>query len=652
MENIIKKINKDPLNEIPKLSVEDLCKIIEYTADKYYNSANPVTTDTIYDIMVEYLQFKDPKNKLLKKVGANVKNNEVKLPYVLGSMDKIKPPSPRLSSWMEEYHAPYYLSDKLDGISALLVYKNNEDTINLFTRGNATEGMDITSLVKYLDIPKYQDVKKKLSKLVINGNKNLIALRGELVFKKSIFEKKYAKNFKNTRNLAAGLVNSKKKNPELAQDIDFVVYEVVDPFDRIEDQIKVISELGFNLVEFKIVSGKLNYEMLNAYLKDRKAKGDYEIDGIIVTNNHKHHRSIKKYPDYAFAFKDLLEDNIKEVTVIGIDWKVSKDGYINPTLLLEDTELGGVTINRATAFNAKFVEDNKLGIGAKVLLTRSGDVIPYVIKVIKQAKKVEFPDPKLGEWVWTESGVDIKLKNKKESKDVIIREIHYFFSKIDTKGMGEATCKKLVDSGYDTIEKILKLKVKDLLELEGFQEKSSENIIASIKESMTDVPLAKFMAASNKLGHGFGETKAKALLDKYPNIIKEGNKWDKDEFIDNLIDIDGFEEKTAKLIYNHWKEFIEFYDKISKLVTLEVPKKTSKTLKLAGISFVFTGFRDNDMEKEIESKGGKVSSTVSGNTTYLVVKDKAAMKETSSKLEKAKKLGVKIITLDEVTKII
>ena len=167
---MIKNIIKDPFNNINKLSVKDLEKLITMAADSYYNKDKPIVSDAIYDLMIEFLQKKSPKSSVLKNIGASVKNkkNKVKLPYHLGSMDKIKPGTTKLTNWIKKYKGPYYLSDKLDGISGLLVIEDNKSKkYKLYTRGTATEGMDISNLTKYLKLPKIEKIISMIKKVVI-----------------------------------------------------------------------------------------------------------------------------------------------------------------------------------------------------------------------------------------------------------------------------------------------------------------------------------------------------------------------------------------------------------------------------------------------------------------------------------------------------
>jgi DNA ligase (NAD+) len=628
MESIVKHLNSndDIFEEIEKLSIDDLEKVLIYASDKYYNE-EPVMSDIIFDMLRDFLQLKSPKSKVLKKIGAPVKKDKVKLPYYLGSMDKIKPPSNKLYSWTEKYSAPYVLSDKLDGVSALLVYKNNN--INLYTRGTATHGQDITSLLKYIDVPSYDKI-----------NKN-IAFRGELIINKKRFEKNWAITMKNARNAVAGLVNSKTINPKLAKDTSLVLYQVIDPVYNMTEQLDIIKEYGFKVVHHKIMK-ELNYDKLSKYLLKRRTKSKYVIDGIIVTNNDIHPINKDGNPEYAFAFKDVLEDQKAISKVIDIEWNNTKDGYIVPTIIIDPVDVGGVTIKRVTGNNAKYIVDNKIGIGAEVEVIRSNDVIPKIEKVIKIAK-VKLPEDS----EWNESGVHLLIKDK-ETDDVKIKNIYYFFSTIGAMGLGEKIIEKLFNAGHTSILQILKLKMKDIVGIEGFKEKSAQNVIDSIAKYTTNIPLAILMKASNKLGRGMGEERAKSVLEKYPNIMNDYKKYSETEFINMLRLIDGWEEKTSTIFAQNFKHFIDFYNEIKNFISIDMSIKEKKEGKFNNTKIVMSGFRDKELGDLIEDNGGELSSGVSKNTSILIIKDKSVMDTT--KVKKAIELGVSIYTIDDFIK--
>jgi DNA ligase (NAD+) len=627
----LSKISNNPLIEIPKLSQKELEEIIVYTADKYYNTGKPVIEDNIYDLLFDYLKDKYPKSKVIKNIGAPIKSkNKVKLPYWLGSMDKIKPNS-GLDKWTSTYKPPYYLSDKLDGISALLVVSDN--SINLYTRGTATEGLDISRLVKYLDLPKI--------------NKN-IAVRGELIMKKKTFDKKWKNTKKNIRNTIAGLVNSKTIDFELAVDTDFVAYEVVNPFTNFSNQMEVLKKLNFKVVNYKKVN-KIdnNFELiLSEYLKDRRKNSEYEIDGIIVTNDEKHKRNTSGNPKYAFAFKDVLDDQMVITKVLEVEWNISKDGNIIPTLLLEPVNIGGVTIQRVTGHNAKFIKDNNIGKNTEILLVRSGDVIPYVKEIIKPSKADLPTDIK---WEWNNTNVDIVLKDK-NNEDVKIKEIVFFFATLGTKGLGEGIVNRLYENGFDSVLKILKLTREDLLKIDGFKEKSADNLISNIKKSLSNVKLERLMAASNKLGQNMGEKRIKMILDIYPNLLDVYKTWSKQEFYNNLVNIDGFNDKTANIFIENIDNFVKFYNKIKNYITISKVEKKPKTKKnmFSDKNIVISGFRDKSLEENIINSGGNIQSSVNNKTDILIVKDQETIDNNTGKVKKALELNIKIITLENV----
>ncbi len=642
--DLVKKILKNSYEAIDNLSIEELEKLIEFANDKYRNTDSPVISDELYDICVDFLKLKNPKSKILKIIGGKVKSKDkVKLDYWLGSMDKIKPSDSKLfEKWLDEYKGPYYVSNKLDGISAMIVYRSNGD-VNLYTRGTADEGLDISPLLKYIkNIPSWDAINKYKNKAKKTGI--LLTCRGELLMSKSVFKNNWSDTLKNGRNGVSGLVNSKTINPKLASDTDFVLYEVIDPSLKFTDQMKILKDLKFNVVKYDEVP-KITFEILSELLLKRRKESEYEIDGLIITNNEEHKRNTKGNPEYAFAFKDILDDQKAETKVVNIEWNISKDGYIKPTLIVEPVSIGGVEISRTTGNNAKFVVDNKLGKGALIELIRSGDVIPKVNKVLKPSKTVEMPD---GEWHWNETNVDI-ICDSLDNKDVLIKNIYYFFSSLDTKGLGEKIVEKFVNKGYDSILKIIKLSIEEILLVDGFKEKSAQNVIDSIKKSLTDVSLSKIMSASNKLGHGIGEERIKLVLDKFPNLLEDADKWSKQEFIDNLKTINGWEEKTSTLFVNNYKEFKKFYNSIKPYITIKKQQNKQITKnKYTDKTIVMSGFRDAELQQKLEDSGAKITNSVSKNTDFLIVKDQNTIDENTGKVQKANELGVKIITKNNV----
>jgi len=632
--DIIKELNKadDTYTFIANMNVKDLEGAITYASDKYYND-EPVIEDAVFDMMRDFLNLKAPKSKVLKMVGAPVKSKDkVELPYHLGSMDKIKPPSNKLKTWTQEYKAPYIATDKLDGVSALIVY---DTTIKMYTRGTATHGQDITPLLRYMkNIPSYNDVMKYLKKHKLG---NSIAMRGELIISKKRFNN-HSSTMKNARNAVAGLANSKHINPELARDTSLVLYQVIDPVYNITEQLRIIKDLGFNTVHSRVFE-KLSFKLLSKYLIKRREKSKYVIDGIIITNNDIHDITTEGNPEYAWAFKDALDDMKAISTIIDIEWNQSKDGNIIPTIIIEPVDIGGVTIKRITGNNARYIKDNMLGIGAEVEVIRSNDVIPKIERVINGV------EPDLPEGDWDDNMVHIKVSGT--SDNIEIKNIYYFFSTLNTVGLGEKNIERFYNAGYDSILKILEMNKSDIMSIDGFKEKSAENIINNIRKSTTNIPLAILMKASNKLGRGMGEERAKDVLQNIPDIMTKYKQMSETEFINRLKEIDGWEEKTSRMFATNFKYFIDFYNSIKKYITIEV--KTKKTgNKYKDMKIVMSGFRDKDLHEMIENNGGTIQSGVSKNTTILIIKDESV--RDTSKAVKAKELGVNVMTKEEFVK--
>uniref|UniRef100_A0A6C0ED57 DNA ligase (NAD(+)) n=1 Tax=viral metagenome TaxID=1070528 RepID=A0A6C0ED57_9ZZZZ len=654
MEKIINKLNNsdiDIITYIQQFKKKELENIIEYSADKYYNTSKSIINDDIYDLLIDLLKNKYPNSKILENIGAKNKNNKVKLDYWLGSMKKIKPDvelneSKDLNSWIKNYKPPYNISDKLDGVSALIIYNNN--TIKMFTRGDGNNGKDISDLLKYLSIPNYNKIYDYCKTNKIVGNKNLIAMRGELLIKKDIYSKNWSNKFKNERSTVSGLVNSIHFNPKLAKNIDLVLYEIVDPIFKINEQFTILKNLNFNVVNnITTLNEKLNINYLSELLDNRRNNSLYQIDGIIITSTIKYIRNNSGNPDYAFAYKDIIEDQIAITTVESVEWNISKDGYIIPTIILKPVTISGIIIKRTTGFNAKFIVDNVIGFGSEVEIIRSGDVIPYVKKVLKSSKSGKPDLPKI-KWHWNETKVDIQIDDLESNEDLIIKNLYFFFSTLKTKGLGEKNIEKIFLAGYDTIEKILKASKNDLLTVENFGEKTVDNIYNSIKKSINNISLVKLMAASNKLGHGIGEEKIKQILQYYPNIITDYKKWSYQEFIDKLKELNGWEDKTSTLFVSNFDSFINFYNSIKKYITIENNKK--KVIKgfFTNKIIVLSRFRDKDLQNKLEKQGAKLNMTVSKNTDYLVIKNKTILDNPTEKINKAKELNVTIITKDKL----
>lgn len=623
MDKEIKKFRENKNEYVKKVSLKELEDLIIYSNDKYYEGES-VLEDDEFDFLKDYIEKKYPSSEIINLIGMkNLPKNKVKLPFYLPSMDKIKTESVKFEKWIKEYGSPYLLTDKLDGISALY-YQGK-----LYTRGSATEGLDISKLIPYLDIPKILDD---------------IAIRGELIMSKKNF-KKYEKEFSNARNLVAGIVNQKTLNVKIAKDIDFVIYELIKSNNEFKNQLEIFKYLEknkFNLVNYQIVN-EINFDFLLDYLKKRREISPYLIDGIIISNLQIHKRPTSGNPKYAFAFKANLDDQQAQTKVIDIEWNVSKDGYLKPTIIIEETIIGGVKINRVTGNNAKFIIDNNIGKDTIILLIRSGDVIPKVEQVLSSTKPIL---PKIS-YQWNETKVDFITIDK--TSDQEIKEMVHFVKQLEIKNVGIGIIKKLYQNNINDIIKLIKI-TKDDLDIDGLKEKSINKIYQSIKDKLENITLEELMNASNIFGHGLGLEKLK-LINKNINLMEiiNNKKFNKKELIDKIKEIDGFSDKSTNLFVDNLNQFIKFYHKIKNHIKIIKPKKiiNKSNSKINNKNILITGFRDKDLENIIIQNNANLLSSFSKNIDILIIKDETI---DNNKTQKAIELNIEIITKNDFIK--
>ena len=442
IKKLAKTILKNPYNFAKKKSVNELVDILKQLSHYYYNTNNSLLPDDIYDILRDVLEKKDPENIFLDSVGAPIAKNRVDLPYSMPSLNKIKSAANTLGKWISKYSGPYVISDKLDGVSALLVRDSNK--FKLYTRGDGRRGQDISYLVPYI-LPK--NVK-------VSNFPQDIAIRGELIISKKNF-KRISNKFKNSRNTVAGLVNAKKYSKKIAKITDFVAYAVINP--KYKQNIQMIKMLEWHIptVNF-MIRKKLDNNMLSNYLIKRRKESKYDIDGIVVIDSTTVYKLINKNPKHGFAFKMVLTDQIAEAKVLDVIWQVSRHGYLKPRIRLEPVTIGSVTIKYVTAHNAKYIVANVLGPGAVIELVRSGDVIPFIRKVLKIAAtgKPKMPDIP---YKWTKTRVDIIVEDihGDAADNIITKRITRFFQVLEVKYISDGIVGKIVEAGYKDIITIL-----------------------------------------------------------------------------------------------------------------------------------------------------------------------------------------------------
>jgi NAD-dependent DNA ligase len=599
------------------LTIKELEKLIPYLSEKYYNQ-DALVEDQFFDELVDLLKEKKSDSKVLQNIGAPVREDvkKVKLPVWMGSLDKVKPASRDLELWLERFPPPTMISDKLDGISALLRYHEN-GTVKLYTRGDGETGQDISYLVPALKLPQLE--------------RNTL-IRGELIITKKVFEEKYKKEFPKARSVVAGVVNAKKPSAAILADIDFLAYELIDNKINfiVSEQMKLMKKLKFKVV-YHHLEKYLNEEILIKLLKERKKESEYEIDGLVLTDNQFHDRNKSGNPKYAVAFK--TNEKGKLTTVLEVEWQASKHGILIPRLKFEPIILDGDTVQYCTAFHANFIRDNRIGPGSEIKVVKSGDVIPYVTEVVKSTK-ASFPPLA---YHWNETEVDIILDENDDN--VLMKQLTNFFKILEIDGVSEGTVKKLIEAKFDTIEKIYHASEEDFLKLKQFKEKSASKLYQNIHSVLDEkLDLAKIMAASMIFGFGFGRRRLTLLIEALPKILERGEIT-----LAEVLAVDGFSEITAQQFIEYYDDFWLWLDKHSffqyRTKNKKENKKENKKGKYTDQYVVITGFRNADLEKQIKAEGGNVQSSVNSKTTLVIAKD---LTKSSSKLKKAADFNIPI----------
>ena len=626
-KDLIAQFKKEGINLLKTLTEQELSGMIDQANQAYYGNGEPIMSDDQYDLLREYVMERFPQNEIAKEGHVNLQmeavKNKVKLPYEMWSMDKIKPDTGALAKWMAKYSGPYVLSCKLDGVSGM--YSTEGDEPKLYTRGNGIMGQDVSHMIPYLTLPK----------------ENGIVIRGEFIIPKDVFEKKYASDFSNPRNFVAGVVNQKKIMPERIGDLDFVAYEVIKPEAKPSEQMDMLTNMDVEVVRF-MVENAVSNELLSELLVEWREGYKYEIDGVICCNDQIYDRK-RGNPEHAFAFKMVLGDQVAEAKVVGVIWTPSKDGYLKPRVQIEPVVLGGVNIEYATGFNAKFIVDNKIGVGAVISLVRSGDVIPHIVSVVRPAPEPMMPTE---EYKWNATHVDIMLVDKKANSTVNQKVVTAFFKTIGVDGLGPGNVKKIIAAGHSSIPQIIAMTREQFMEVEGFKKKLSDKIYDGIHEKLDAADLPTLMDATNIFGRGFGKKKFKAILAEHPDILT--SDLSDDQKIELVKSVSGMAKKTAEKFVSKLPEFVNWCTEAgvtSKLnYTGDSGPKIDQSNPLYGKKIVMTGFRDKELVAAIEALGASNGSSVSKNTFVVLVKDKD---EDTGKADQARKLGVPLMTPEE-----
>jgi NAD-dependent DNA ligase len=600
-------------------------------ANEAYRIGQPIMSDKEYDILIEELTEMSPDDELLSVVGHEIldETRKTRLPIPMASMNKIKSLE-EIKDWQRLKLIPNTVeiicTPKYDGLSLCV----DEITCDAITRGDGTYGQKSTEHYRLIGNHLYENDDKKYAPPFTHTY-------GEVIMPKSVFLEKYSSEFANPRNLVAGLINSKTVSESL-KDCNYIKYGAVS---TLRNQFVTKKEILDSLNEAQSVKVPyhvcgildLTEELLISLFKEWSQ--EYEIDGIILeVNNLATQASLGREtssgnPVFARAFKHPSFEQSAETEVVGITWNISKQGLLKPVLHIKPVKLDGVTVSNVTGNNARFIKDMGLGIGAKVVVKRSGMVIPIIADVLET---VEFVLPTIEgvEIGWNEAGIElITLTETEEQK---LKKNIAFFEILEADSVGEGVITQLWEAGYKTIEQILNLTTTDLEKIDRFGKRKAKIVFDSIQKSIKGVQLSKLQHATG-IFSGLGSKKL-ALLEHFTEKPT----------VEQVMEIEGFAEISAKTYVDNYEVFRTFIERLP-ITIAEKVEVVAVGDDLVGKQFVFTGVRRKDLEEIIVSRGGVIGSSVSKNTTHLVMKEKGSG---SSKETKALSLGVTIFTVEDL----
>lgn len=617
----------------------------------------------------EYDKLYDELLLLEKETGIILSNSPtIQVGYeVISELPKVRHDSPMLSldktkdiqalkSWLGNQTG--LISWKLDGLTIVLTYSDGK-LVKAVTRGNGEIGEVITNNAKvFKNIP-----------LRINYTGELI-LRGEAVIKYSDFEEinneiqDINAKYKNPRNLCSGTVRQLNNEITAKRNVHFFAFALVSTSDELQmnsrnQQMLWLKQLGFDTVESKLVTSNTIEEIVQ-WFSESIVQNDFPSDGLVLTfDDIAYGKSLgrtAKFPKDSIAFKWV--DEIKETKLLEIEWSASRTGLINPIAVFEPIELEGTTVSRASIHNISIMESLELGIGDTIQVYKANMIIPQIADNLTRSGDVAVPEacPVCGHPTKIRKENDVKAlfcyNNNCLAKK--IKSFTHFVSRdaMNIEGLSEATIEKLIAQGMiKELADIFHVESfkEAIITMEGFGEKSYQNLINSINKARTTIP-AKFLYSLGILNIGLSN--AKLICKEFKNDFEQVRNADSA----SLTNIPGVGDVIAEAFVTYFqnKENQIIVDDLLKEIVFITGDENNEEQTLAGKTFVITGSVEyyanrNELKELIEQKGGKVTGSVTAKTDYLINND---ILSNSSKNQKAKELGIPIITEEEFNKMI
>lgn len=650
----------------PKKRIEKLVEDLNRYSEEYYINDSPTISDYEYDALLRELEELEKtypeyilSNSPTQRVGD----------YNESELEEITFATPMLSlanafSYDElrafdlgirnlGYKPSYVCELKIDGIASNCEYKQGKFVLGS-TRGNGVTGENITENLKVI----------KSLPMKLNTNES-IEVRGEVYMKRSVLDylnderkNKGLEPFKNCRNTAGGSL--RQLDPKVTKErmLDQFAYTVVDPekynIRTQYDSLKFLESLGFSV--------NPNYRLCNSidevieyieYFKYERQKLDYDTDGVVIKVNeiylHEQIGSTAKSPKWAIAYKFPAIE--VETKLVDIKFTVGRTGCITPNAVLEPVMIAGSLVQRATLNNEDFVVSRDIRIGDIVSVRKAGEIIPEVVKVNLEKRdsslvpfKMIENCPICGSRLIRVNGEADHYCINNECPGIRLASMIYFASRpaMNIEGLGEKLVEELYNLGYlKDFTDIYRLhNYKDeLIAIEGLGEKSVTTLLDNIENSKKN----ELSLVLTSLGIRFVGSKVSKILTKhFSSLIELANAKEED-----LVSIKDIGERTAESVVTYFKENKGLIDQLIELGVNPIRNnENNKEQKFTGLTFVLTGtlptLTRNEATKMIEELGGNVSSSVSKKTSYVLVGSDAG-----SKLEKATKLGITILSEEE-----
>lgn len=651
----------------------ELREQIRYHSRKYYTEDDPEISDFAYDQLYRQLEtleaeFPDlvTEDSPTQKIGGAVYNTFAEVVHQVPleslhdsfSQEELRDFDRRVREAVGDVeYVEYVVEPKFDGLSVALEYRDGL-FVRGSTRGDGTTGEDVTENIRTIrSVPK-----------VLKEPVPFLEVRGEVYMSDESFQRLCErqelleeKPFKNPRNAAAGSLRQKDPKITAQRELSIFVFNVQQvegrELSRHDQSLKWLAELGFPVPPLYRTSG--NIEEILSFIQeigDKRGEFSFPIDGAVVKVNNFAQReelgSTAKFPRWAEAFKYPPEE--KETTLLDIEVNVGRTGVLTPTGRFDPVTLAGTTVSRATLHNQDFIAEKDIRVGSRVVLRKAGEIIPEVVAVLSRpegSQPYRLPEtcPSCGERVTRVEGEAATRCTNPQCPAQLLRNLIHFASRdaMDIEGLGPAILEQLLQAGLvSSPADLYTLETKQLRKLDRFGKKSAENLVASVERSKGN-DLYRLVYALG-IPH-IGAKAAQVLCGAFPTMdqLQEASE-------EELAQIEGFGGIMAKEVAAFFQKDSakELVARLKELgVNMEARRQETQSAALAGSTFVLTGTLPTMSRKEatqlIESHGGKVTSSVSKKTSYVL-----AGEEAGGKLDKARQLEIPILTEEELLRML